>query len=86
MGLKQSAPEVRVSKFRHPYLTRGIIHTSSGAFAVCRGIVDAPDAVGHDLGWPPIDEDPAIARLADPMAIRVGLHRSPTMIAAADDR
>jgi hypothetical protein len=53
-----------VSKFRHPFLTRGIVHTSTGAFAVCRGIVEAPDAIGHEFGWPRIDEDPAVARVA----------------------
>jgi hypothetical protein len=46
-----------VTKFRHPYLTRGIVHTSTGAFAVCRGIVEAPDAIGEELGWLRIKEE-----------------------------
>jgi hypothetical protein len=73
-----------LSKFRHPHLTRGIIHTSAGAFVVCRGIVDAPDAVGHELGWPRVDEDLATVKLADYAAVRKGRHRSSTMATAAD--
>ena len=58
--------EVRLSKSRHPYLTRGIVHTSTGAFAVIRGIVDAPDAVGEELGWLRIDEEHSSSvRVAD---------------------
>jgi hypothetical protein len=48
-----------VSTFRHPYLIRGIVHTSAGAFIVCRGIVQASDAIGHAFGWQRIDEDDA---------------------------
>lgn len=39
--------------FRHPCLTRGIVHTPYGAFLVVRGLVEMPDAVGETLGWPP---------------------------------
>jgi hypothetical protein len=39
------------TRFRHPYLTRGVVHTSTGAFAVCRGIIEAPDTIGDELGW-----------------------------------
>jgi hypothetical protein len=55
-----------VSKFRHPLLTRGVVHTSAGAFAVCRGIIEAPDAIGHECGWLPIDDaQPADNGVAD---------------------
>jgi hypothetical protein len=37
--------------FRHPYLTRGIVHTPFGRFLVHRGIVHLPDDTGRDLGW-----------------------------------
>ena len=37
--------------FRHPHLTRGVVHTSKGSFAIRRGIVDAPDDVGESYGW-----------------------------------
>jgi hypothetical protein len=46
-----------VSKFRHPYLTRGILYTSAGAFTVCRGVIEAPDAIGQAFGWRPLDDE-----------------------------
>jgi hypothetical protein len=54
-----------VSKFRHPHLTRGIVHTASGAFAICRGIVDAPERVGREYGWLPVDDEIAAGERAD---------------------
>jgi hypothetical protein len=45
-----------MSKFRHPHLVRGILHTPAGAFEVRRGIVDAPDALGEQFGWPKLEE------------------------------
>ena len=53
-----------VSRFRHPYLTRGVVHTSAGAFAVRRGIVEAPDAVGQTFGWDPVEGDDSPDRLS----------------------
>jgi hypothetical protein len=46
-----------VSKFRHPHLTRGILYTSAGAFMVCRGVIEAPDAIGQAFGWRPLQEE-----------------------------
>jgi hypothetical protein len=40
--------------FRHPHLTRGVVHTPMGAFTVNRGIVDLPDDLGESLGWEPV--------------------------------
>jgi hypothetical protein len=37
--------------FRHPYLVRGVVHTSLGAFELDRGLADLPDLVGESLGW-----------------------------------
>jgi len=37
--------------FRHPHLTRGIVHTSTGSFAINRGIVAISDHLGESLGW-----------------------------------
>jgi hypothetical protein len=45
-----------MSKFRHPHLVRGILHTPAGAFEVRRGIVEAPDALGEQLGWLKLEE------------------------------
>ena len=56
-----------MSKFRHPHLTRGIVYTSAGAFMLRRGIVDAPDAIGEQLGWLPVDEDPSPLRASSPV-------------------
>jgi hypothetical protein len=47
-----------MSVFRHPFLTRGIVRTSEGAFLVSRGRVEIPDAIGESLGWLPVgDQD-----------------------------
>jgi hypothetical protein len=40
-----------VGLFRHPHLTRGIVHTSKGSFAIDRGIVDVSDDLGESYGW-----------------------------------
>jgi len=40
--------------FRHPHLTRGIVHTSKGSFAIDRGIVDVSDDLGESYGWLPV--------------------------------
>jgi hypothetical protein len=45
-----------MARFRHPHAVRGFVYTSKGAFAVVRGIVEAPDAVGESLGWVRVDE------------------------------
>ena len=37
--------------FRHPHLTRGIVHTPHGNFQIVRGIADIPEEVGEALGW-----------------------------------
>lgn len=37
--------------FRHPHLTRGVIHTTWGNFVIERGVVRAPDWVGAEQGW-----------------------------------
>jgi hypothetical protein len=42
--------------FRHPHLIRGVVHTSKGSFAICRGVVDAPDEVGESYGWIRVDD------------------------------
>ena len=46
-----------MSVFQHPHLTRGIVKTPSGAFAISRGLVEMPDEIGLSLGWRPVDED-----------------------------
>jgi hypothetical protein len=46
-----------MSRFLHPYLTRGILYTSAGAFTVSRGVIEAPDAIGQAFGWRPLDDD-----------------------------
>jgi hypothetical protein len=40
-----------VGLFRHPHLTRGIVHTSKGSFAIDRGIVEVSDDLGESYGW-----------------------------------
>ena len=45
-----------MARFRHPHLMRGLVHTSKGAFAIIRGIVDVPEAVGESFGWVPVVE------------------------------
>ena len=46
-----------MSVFQHPHLTRGIVKTPNGAFAISRGLVEMPDEIGESLGWRPIDQD-----------------------------
>jgi hypothetical protein len=48
-----------VSRFRHPHLTRGTVHTPRGAFEIRRGVIDAPDDVGEEYGWIRLDDEPA---------------------------
>jgi hypothetical protein len=48
-----------MARFRHPHLTRGIVHTSEGAFQIERGIAELPDEVGAALGWIRLDDEPA---------------------------
>ena len=43
--------------FRHPHLTRGVVHTSEGCFIVQRGLVRVPDAVGAWHGWKRVHPD-----------------------------
>jgi hypothetical protein len=44
--------------FRHPHLTRGIVHTPHGAFAINRGFADLPEDVGEALGWRRVEDSP----------------------------
>jgi len=41
--------------FRHPSVTRGIVHTPHGAFEVNRRLVDVAEAIGESLGWEPVE-------------------------------
>ena len=43
--------------FRHPHLTRGVIHTAAGNFVIERGVVRAPDWVGAEQGWQRVGTD-----------------------------
>jgi hypothetical protein len=43
--------------FRHPHLTRGIVHTTGGNFVIQRGLVCVPDAVGAWHGWQRVQPD-----------------------------
>jgi len=43
--------------FRHPHLTRGVVHTSGGSFMIQRGLVRVPDAVGTWHGWQRVQPD-----------------------------
>ena len=45
--------------FRHPHLTRGVVHTAEGNFVVERGLVRAPESVGAQLGWQRVGSDAA---------------------------
>ena len=55
-----------MSVFHHPYLTRGIVRTAHGAFAISRGRVEVPDDLGASLGWRPVEslDDPSVNRAA----------------------
>jgi hypothetical protein len=59
-----------MSVFRHPHLTRGIVHTPAGQFFVSRGLVEMPDDAGARLGWareePDEDEPPPLRRPSSP--------------------
>ena len=46
-----------MSVFQHPHLTRGVVKTAKGSFIVKRGLVEAPDEIGEELGWQPVDTD-----------------------------
>jgi hypothetical protein len=73
-----------MGRFRHPHALRGFVYTSKGAFAVVRGIVEAPDAVGESFGWLRADEhdvpvDPpsdGAARLAGASSMELGSDRA----------
>jgi hypothetical protein len=43
--------------FRHPHLTRGVVHTAEGSFVIERGLVRAPDSVGARQGWQRVGSD-----------------------------
>jgi hypothetical protein len=43
--------------FQHPHLTRGIVKTPMGAFAISRGLVEMPAEIGESLGWRAMDSD-----------------------------
>ena len=43
--------------FRHPHLTRGVVHTTWGNFVIERGLVRAPDSVGAQQGWQRVGSD-----------------------------
>ena len=45
--------------FRHPHLTRGVVHTAEGSFVIERGLVRAPDSVGAQQGWQRVGSDTA---------------------------
>jgi hypothetical protein len=60
-----------MSVFQHPHLTRGIVQTAKGAFAITRGLVEMPDDLGNALGWRRVecdDDRVADAGLARPHA------------------
>jgi hypothetical protein len=46
-----------MARFRHPHLTRGIVHTAEGAFLIERGVASLPDEVGEALGWTRVDDN-----------------------------
>jgi hypothetical protein len=46
-----------MGKFRHPHLTRGVVHTPQGGFTISRGVVIVPDEIGEAYGWQRIDAD-----------------------------
>jgi hypothetical protein len=46
-----------MSVFQHPHLTRGIVKTPKGSFLVSRGLVEAPDDIGEELGWLAVGSD-----------------------------
>ena len=70
--------------YRHPHLTRGVVHTPQGAFRINRGIVELPDELGESLGWTSVsldgDEESASAgvRLAAPGDDRDEIHADRT--------
>ena len=45
--------------FRHPHLTRGVVHTAEGNFVIERGLVRAPDSVGAQQGWQRVGSETA---------------------------
>jgi hypothetical protein len=53
--------------FRHPHLTRGIVHTVKGSFTIRRGILQVPEEIGEYYGWERVYTDghtPAAAKTA----------------------
>lgn len=61
--------------FRHPHLTRGVVHTPGGAFLIERGVAAVPDEIGEALGWARVDEDPEPAQAH--VAVRAASRRRP---------
>ena len=57
-----------MSLYRHPHLTRGVMHTPQGAFRIHRGIVDLPDELGESLGWIPVLADDESASVSVPVS------------------
>jgi hypothetical protein len=56
--------------FRHPHLTRGVVHTSVGSFVIQRGLVRVPDAVGAWHGWKRVHPDGSVDASTSPQSIR----------------
>jgi hypothetical protein len=46
-----------MARFRHPHLIRGIVRTPHGGFTISRGVVELPEEIGEELGWPRLDGD-----------------------------
>jgi hypothetical protein len=61
-----------MSVFKHPHLTRGVVKTPRGAFVVARGLVEMPDEIGEELGWPRVDDDADTAADAGASAPHTG--------------
>jgi hypothetical protein len=64
-----------MSVFQHPHLTRGIVQTAAGAFAISRGLVEMPDEVGQSLGWRLVSADPDKPAEALPSVREASAHR-----------
>jgi hypothetical protein len=59
-----------MSIFQHPHLTRGIVKTPRGAFAISRGLVEMPAEIGESLGWRAIDSDDDTSSSAEMARVR----------------
>ncbi len=49
-----------MSLYRHPHLTRGVMHTPEGAFRINRGLVELPDELGESLGWAQVEAEDTV--------------------------